>query len=87
MISIDALVADKERQKLAEQRRKVKQMLTAILAVPLIFAEAALLMWLLDLLNGWSDRILTIGYTRAVILISLVAVWQSVRRAFEKLRD
>lgn len=73
-------------RELAKQRKKVKSLLAAIFAVPLLFAEAALMMWLVDLLHGWSDRIPTIGYSRAAGIVALLSVWGTLRELVREIR-
>lgn len=79
-------VQDEYDRELAKQRKKIKSLLAAIFVVPLIFAEAALMMWLVDLLHGWSDRIPTIGYTRAVRIVCLLGLWGTLRELVREIR-
>lgn len=50
-----------------------------LFGVVLILAEAFIVMLLAHVLHDWSDRIPTIGYGRAVVLVSIISVWMTLR--------
>lgn len=77
--AIRHLVLQSTRQTASKKGSGTVTFVKLLFMTALIFAEAALVMLFVHVLHDWSDRVPTIGYGRAVVLVALGSVWVTLR--------